>query len=182
MLPAYQMPLSDGELALIGAICAIQGQIEFLMLMTVQHLLGLDVPLARRVMGSTSIETNTTIWLEAVRSKCSDPEGAAWAAVAATEIKDLAAGRNDFVHGTYAFNQDTGDAIAMRIRSDKTRPVSDLEMVRDQAARVSNIVALVNWISLGLGRSQPQPSWRDRLGPLPAPPPPKAAPRSGKGP
>ena len=59
--PAFHIALGDEELKMVGEICAIQGQIEWLMLSTVTHLLELDQAAADAVMAATSLETKAKI-------------------------------------------------------------------------------------------------------------------------
>jgi len=67
--PAYAIPLSQTELSLIGEICAIQGQIEFLMQTITRTLLGVDHVTVLAILGSTTIGTNADIFIKIVRLK-----------------------------------------------------------------------------------------------------------------
>jgi hypothetical protein len=187
MLPAYHIPLDDEQLKLIGEICAIQGQIEWMMLNTVWFALGIEQQLANRIMGSTSIGTNADIWIRCVRKKQRNKYMLAMAERAFSDIKDLAEGRNDFVHATYfarrpeqpdtpfTFVAEEGtppvefgvEAVAVRVRNQKTVPVSKLKSVRDAAAEISIRIAHVHWLTIVEKKLRGSPSpWLDRLSEL----------------
>ena len=51
--PAYSIPLSDKDLALLGELVAILGQIEEDMTLTVSGLIQGDRPTTEKVMGSS---------------------------------------------------------------------------------------------------------------------------------
>jgi hypothetical protein len=161
MEPAFHIPLSDDELRLIGEICAIQGQIEYSMHNIVQRLLQTGTSATRKILGSTSIGTNSDVFIHIVRDKCQFPELKGIAEDVHAKIRDLAEGRNDFVHALYAIGKE-GDSsfalvsgagrphpafnhtIAIRIRSGKRRAVDAISSVRDTAARISCALAHVD--------------------------------------
>jgi hypothetical protein len=197
MKPAYHIPLTPKELQTLGELCAIQGQIEKLMQDTVALLLEVGDQLGKAIMGSSSMEANSLIWITTVRQRVKDETARAWAEIAYRELKDLAAGRNDFVHAAYGqnlgesariqmfgFSISTGPMViakgrgsmAMRVKSGKRRPVSDLQDVRDKAARLSNIFAAVEISAVEQLQGEPWddvtlPALLERLGPLPPLPP-----------
>ncbi len=93
--------------------------------------------------------------------------------LAADDMAKIAQGRNDFVHAVFGWpgpDEDlgisrvpgkagSGPVIAMRTRNRKMRPTSDLSLVRDEAARLSRMVAHVHW---GLTGDEPSP-WQDKF-------------------
>ena len=200
MDPAYHIPLGADRLKLIGEICAIQGQIEWMMQNTVREAFKVDNPLTQRIMGSTSIGTNAEIWIGVVRRKQRRKGILAHAEQAFRDIKDLAEGRNDFVHAVY-FTKNPGSrtgmfirvaeagshnpansrtAIAVRVRNRKEVSVRKLAEVRDIAAAISVRVAHVHW-STTMERVLREPSpWLGRLSELPVPSVPTPAPRQAK--
>jgi hypothetical protein len=188
MLPAYHVPLTDDQFKLIGEICAIQGQIEWMMLTTVREALGIPKELALRIMGSSAIGTNADIWIRCVRKKQRNKFMLAMAQRAFDEIKDLAEGRNDFVHAAYFARDPTNpdfpfvyfaeeglpavatgnEAVAVRVRNDKTVPINKLKEVREKAAEISVRIAHVNWVTIIQRRYRDwQSPWLDRLSELP---------------
>jgi hypothetical protein len=165
--PAFHIPLGDEELKMVGEICAIQGQIEWLMLSTVTHLLELDQAAADAVMASTSLEANAKIWLQVIRSKRVDPDIYHIAKLAYSELKSFIKGRNDFVHVFYAkeiavqFSEisgkaitygrepvsDTGEIVAIRTRGRRQRLAGEIRSVRDQAGELSQkFLQVENWL------------------------------------
>ena len=158
--PAYAIAASDTDLQLIGELCAIQGQMEYLMHRIVQHLLQTGDNATRKILGSTSIGTNIDLWLWVIRNKCPFPELVKLAEDIQGEISTLAQGRNDFVHALYAQGnmEDTsfglvsggkyhpafGGSVAVRMKTGKKRSTSDLLSVRNTAARLSCAMAHLN--------------------------------------
>ncbi len=57
----WDIPLSPEEFQLIGQLCAIQGQIEHLMMLVVATLLDVSMPTCRDIMASTIIANTTRI-------------------------------------------------------------------------------------------------------------------------
>lgn len=169
----WPIPLTAEEFRLIGELCAVQGQIEQMMILVVSKLLDVSVDLCRNIMGSTAIANNTKIWSDVIESK----SGKQWmkdvSKIALTDIKNIAEGRNDFVHAVFGWDAADdalgmspgvpatvrGPTIAVRIRSRKWRPISDLPGVREEAARVSRMIAHVHW---GLTGDEPSP-WRGKF-------------------
>lgn len=201
MLPAYHVPLNDNQFKLIGEICAIQGQIEWMMLNTVWFALGVNKELALRIMGSTAIGTNADIWIQCVRKKQRNKFLLAMAERAFADIKDLAEGRNDFVHAAYFARHaddperqfvyiahegmeplDEGvEAVAVRVRNQKTVSVDKLKTVRDAAAEISIRIAHVHWVTIVQRKLKGTLSpWLDRLAELPPLDFPKPAAQSAK--
>ncbi|MCA3262661.1 MAG: hypothetical protein ING44_12025 [Telmatospirillum sp.] len=175
--PAWAIPLSNKEFQLIGEICAIQGQIEYLMVVCVQKLLEVSDECARTIMSSTTIANNAQIWLTAVREKSGKPDLISVAETATKEMRALAEGRNDFVHAVYAHtgraeargitllsfrlppnSELYGRPVAVRVRNKKQTDPSELERVRAIAIKVNRMVAHISWELQG-GASP----WRDKL-------------------
>lgn len=202
MKPAYHIPLKATTLQLIGEICAIQGQVEWMMQNTVRELLKIDNETVQRIMGSTSIATNAEIWIRLIRKKESRKSVLRHAEQALSDIRELAEGRNDFVHavymrkgqiGTHSYFVYYGDiadeggvrntdrlAVAMRVRNRKIVPVDKLREIRDVAASISIRMAHVFWMMVD-SRRHPEPSpLLGRLTELPPLDPPKREPQPAK--
>lgn len=176
MEPAYPILLNKSQLALLGELTVILGQVDEIMVRTVAMLLKIDRTAANRVMGSSKTADNMGIWYEIVRSHGPrKKEAAKFAKSAQTEAQDVAKGRNDFIHAWFERSNnyvesgyvepgyvEDGEITARRVRKEKPRPVSDLEAVRDQALRLSNLVAHVDYLA-SPGHSGPSP-WLERLG------------------
>jgi hypothetical protein len=174
--PAYHIPVSADGLRMVGEICAIQGQIEFLLQRIVKQVLDLDFESTLAIMtASNSLKTTSRIALLVIKRKCADPETIKLAEDAFAQVEDLTKGRNDFVHAVYAtgqgktgaFSLSSGDAqpiltdiVAVRTANRKHRPAGEIAIVRDQAARLSCALADLFHI-LTCGRDAPSP-WRGK--------------------
>jgi hypothetical protein len=200
MVPAYHIPLRQKDLALIGEICAIQGQIEWMMLNTVRDALDIEKALALRIMGSTAIGANSDIWMRCVRKKQRNKYILAMAERAVADIKELSEGRNDFVHAAYfarrksepdkpfTFYAERGarplptglEAVAVRVRNQRTIPVSKLQSVRDAASVISIRIAHVHWMTIIRPKLKLPSPWLHRLDELPPLDLPKPEPRKAK--
>lgn len=162
--PAFHIPATDDELKMIGELVAIQGQIEFLMQQSLLFAAGLLPDAARTVLGSSGVRQNAEVWLTIMGSFYRDaPDPLAVSTYIHKEIASLSGGRNDFIHAFYAeevgqppyvgilygpnpspYRQ--GRYVAVRTRSGKRTPLTDLPEVRDRAAKISQILRqFVDW-------------------------------------
>jgi hypothetical protein len=153
--PAYHIPLGASELNLVGEIAAINGQIEYLLGHVVNLLLGISHEAMLAVMHSSSIKNNTYIFVTVARAKCRDPELLRIAEDVFTRMEALSKGRNDFIHAIYAsdaagtaFTLTAGiarpvvtDTVAVKTGSYKKRSITELQAVRDEAAKISCALA-----------------------------------------
>ena len=108
--PAYHIPLQDLDLVMIGEICAIQGQIEYLMQNIVRQLLAVKIETVLAILCSTSIKINANIWINIVREKCNEAEALKVSEEAFEKMESLVKGRNDFVHAIYAQGGNSGSS------------------------------------------------------------------------
>ncbi|PBC02521.1 hypothetical protein [Mesorhizobium sp. WSM3860] len=201
MEPAFKLLLSDEQHAQLGELTAIIGQVDEILIRTVAHLLTVERMAANRIMGATKISDNAGIWSELVRAKTTDEKILWLVSHAMVEIQSVSAARNDFVHAWFQMVRRDGawadgvwkegvwcDGVwgdkavleARRVKSDKPRPLSELPIVRDRAARLSCLVAHI-WHLLTEAPATNSP-WLERLAPT-LPPRPKSdgTPRQGKG-
>ena len=174
MEPAYHIPLTEVELRLIGETCAIQGQIEYMMQQIVSILLDTDHTATLAIMGSTSIHTNADVWLAVIQDKCCDTALIESAQKIKAEMAQAAKGRNDFVHALFATStpdglgfmigagpiENGGPPIAIRTKSRKQRPASEIQEVRDNAARISRAIAHIKHCLRGDDAARSP--WRDK--------------------
>jgi hypothetical protein len=183
MEPAYHIPLSKDEFALLGELTAIIGLVDEEMTVLVQELLGVERGAANVVMGSTKISDNTAIWASIIAENTSDEDLLWLVKHADIEVQKVSEGRNDFVHAIFEMKEGPFDSsvfdpavfhvsetVARRVRRVNERPVCDLKDVRDRAARLSCLVAHISH----LVRNEPSP-WQDKLDPAPPPRPDKDA-------
>jgi len=157
--PAFNIPLTDQEKQLLGEIVAIQGQIEFLLGLIVEHLTGVDRKANLAIMHSASLKINTHIFVTVVRSKVKNEFTREAAENIFTRMEALAKGRNDFVHAIYAADaegtplgfslvsglelQPDAEPVAIRTGNWSKRAAADLLAVRDEAALISQELSLV---------------------------------------
>lgn len=194
MDPAYQIPLSDEALIMLGEITVIMGQIDEDLVRTVSGLIGTDRATADAVMGSTKVENNTTIWAKLISQRTSDLDILWLVELATKEFPAVSRGRNDFIHADYnvsvkvmdgvmATTRNVGDTyrdkdgnrirlgfqgqvFAKRVRSGKTTPISELADLRARVGRLSCLIAHIGYCMAPHGRASPQHSpWLDKLGP-----------------
>lgn len=196
--PGFTTPLNQQELALLGELTAILGQVDDQMVTLVAYLLKVDRPAANRIMGSSKVSDNSMIWSETIRNRTSD-ENTLWLVqVACKEIQEISKGRNDFVHAVFSdqvfFTDDGASAggylsggiwerhppFARRVRNmQQQRPVTDLQQVRDQAVYLLNLLRHVDHVIAG-NPADTSP-WRERLSPSLPPRPEQDATRTAKG-
>ncbi|UVC08172.1 hypothetical protein IHQ71_23925 [Rhizobium sp. TH2] len=188
---AFPIPLTDDDLKAIGEICAIQGQIEYLMQVSLSRATALGMETSQLILGSTNLTANAEIWLNLlyhyrhVLPSLSLP----WAEHFFEELCDFIRGRNDLLHAVYGYNttlnlndgtqrqiftlnhfeHDDIDqtAVAMRVKNSVASPTAKISEMRNKAARLSLIIATH---LLGSDCKMTQTS-QDRLG---SPPPPRS--------
>jgi hypothetical protein len=162
--PSWHIPLSDDELRTLGELCAIQGQIEWLMQLTVMVLRKVSLQKARKLLGSPNISANARIWLTAVEKGRSRRDIRQLAKAVVDEIDVIRQGRNDFVHAVFAYGEGE-DAFSMTRKPDqndlqrkpvvavhnlKTKPLANLKAIRDKAATISHFIDFVYECTSGL--------------------------------
>lgn len=152
--PAYYIPLSPSERQLLGEIAAIQGQIEYLLGRAVQSMLSISNDASFAIMHSPSLKANTLIFVTVARTKATSDELRTLAEDIFSRMESLAKGRNDFIHAIYATltldetgytlstgGRPIGKAIAIKTGRHTKRLASELQSVRDEAAKVSCALA-----------------------------------------
>lgn len=163
MQPAYPIPLAPSDLQTLGELTAIVGQIDEAMTVTVSGLIQADRPTTDAVMGSSKVADNANIWASLIRLRSKDEDVLWQVEHALKEIQEVSAGRNDFVHAFFEQKLTSievmvsdgnsidvygreGPPTARRVRSqNKQRPVTELQQVRDRAARLSCLIAHIGW-------------------------------------
>ena len=194
MEPAFSLVMDDARHAKLGELTVILGQVDEILIRTVQNLLKLDRQAANLVMGSSKVADNAGIWSEVIRNHTKDPDLLWLVTHALSEINAVSADRNDFVHAWYERSLGAwggrflgwasgvwggGRIVSRRVRNTKHRLVVEIDGVRDRAARLSCLAAHID--HLIQGKSEPSP-WLERLAPsLPPRPPQGEVPRRGKG-
>lgn len=193
MDPAYQIPLTDEALVMLGEVTVILGQVDEEMVRTVSGLISTDRETANAVMGSTNMENNTGIWAKLIAQRTDDLETLWLVDLAMKEFPVVARLRNDLIHADYIVTVDTdfgsltmrnlgvtarredgrrivlgleGPVNARRVRNGKMTPAEEITGLRDRAGRLSCLVAHIGYL---LAHQSSHTPWRDRL--LPTLPP-----------
>src|SRR5438045_2729111 len=96
--PAFRIPLAYTELKMLGELCAIQGQVEHLLVHTLHYVLDVRLETARAILSSNSIHTNAKTWIAIFQEKCNDKQVLEWAKSGFGLVEGITRGRNDFVH------------------------------------------------------------------------------------
>jgi len=147
--PAYHIPLSPTALRMLGEICAIQGQIEWLMQECLFLLLDMNLDDVGAILGSTRFGNNVDIWARIVRDRCTDKRTLAHVKAVVAGVAALTGGRNDFIHAIFVKEdhgwvgvapdplRGPGRIVAMRTKGGKITPVSRVRVVRNAAAEIS---------------------------------------------
>jgi len=100
--PAYSIPLNIKDLALLGELVVILGQIEEEMMLTVSGLISADRPTTEKVMGSSKAADKSAIWSALIKSRTKDNAPLhAWVDYAVQQLADMSADRNDFIHANW---------------------------------------------------------------------------------
>lgn len=174
MKPAYHIHLTATQKRQIAEIAAIQSQIEWLMQLTVKHILGCSPDVARTLMGTTNIRALADSWLAVALDGAEEGEAQAWVRLAHREIGALAQDRNAFLHTLYAHQagddpEDYNVAVAhergsrpnlalpaaIRLRNNKAVDLSGLDAARNRAARASVLFAHIEWLAMELDAPSP---------------------------
>jgi hypothetical protein len=171
MDPAYEIQLNKQELAQLGTLTVILGQVDDLMVQAVAWLLNVDRQAANIIMGSSKIADNVEIWANIIRNRINDEDILWLIELAGKESAAVSAARNDFIHATFSHITQLADGfsipiqipVARRVRKTNLRPVSELPGIIDQAARLSCLVAHVGHLVTGNPASSS--AWLQRLGP-----------------
>jgi hypothetical protein len=108
--PAYRIPLSDNELALIGSFITTWNLVEMFMEIIVHMALGISVPTAARVMGSPNIRPQVDILSAVVKEKIQDPAIHKKVDECTKRILALSDFRNAVVHSAWFAAADGGES------------------------------------------------------------------------
>ena len=189
MEPPYQIPLTDSGLKMIGEVCVLQGQIEWLMQSSFKRVSGLPDSVTRKVLGSTNLQVNLQIWIDILYHYrfVSPHVPLDWAEIAIERANELIGGRNDFIHGIFGHSHDFDTDIGtysffhlrrstsrekhdvrpamMKSRTGEMKPLEDLATVRDRAAGLAVIMAHIEHCATA---GAPSP-WQETLGRAPQP-------------
>jgi hypothetical protein len=171
MNSAHEIQLNEQELAQLGRLTAILGQVDDLMIQTVERLLSVDRTAANIIMGSSKIADNSAIWASVIKNRTADEDILWLIEHAIKEIGLTSKARNDFIHSVFSRTYSFGfwfvfpapQTVARRVRNASPRPITDLTSVIDQSARLSCLIAHIDHL-VG-GNPEATSTWLERLGP-----------------
>jgi hypothetical protein len=170
MDPAYEIHLNEQELAQLGKLTAILGQVDDLMVETIARLLNVDRDAANWIMGSSKVADNTEIWEKVIKNRTADEDVLWLIEHVKKEIVDISRSRNDFIHAVFwhltqtdGFSFFSQNSVARRVRNTTLRPVTELPEIINQSARLSCLVAHID--HLIAGNPAASSTWLERLGP-----------------
>lgn len=157
--PAYRIALVPEQLATLGEILVIIGQIDDDMTRSITGILGIDRPTANKLMWT---QDAVDLWAGVLKGRNKHPHFDEALKLAASEVKSVLRDRNDFVHADYRIGfkfegqfvtvrgsstyeplSTPMTAVASRSRDQKRRDVDELAGLRNRAARTSRLVAHV---------------------------------------
>lgn len=163
MEPAYPLQLTKDQHVLIGEIVEILGQCDHIM---IQTIIPLDQQAANEMKQSLNVKNLVSPWTNTIRSRTCSRDVLKLIDFTVRERKEIADARNDFIHALI-----TGDYVApgyvqpgyqatsaIRFKTGKARPTSQLQDLRDRAAMLSCAVAHIGHC---INSSDPSP-WFDR--------------------
>jgi len=182
MKPAYHISLTASEKRMIADLVIIETQIQWIMRMTMQALLGLSSTAAQAILGSTNIGPNMATWLAVVMEKHPSEDAKSWAIYANSEAATLANDRNSFAHSIWGFHTNVSgeDQISLlfgntkhpmtkyrvrsglRIKNAAKVELARLKHAREAAFRLSCIFAHIHWVG-NPAYDGPSP-WQRKLG------------------
>jgi hypothetical protein len=146
MEPARPLVLTKEEHALLGELVEIMGLTEQ---MLIESAARFDAMAAGKIRQATATP-QAALWAKAITGHAKDPKIAALIPVAQKELVAVADERNDFIHAIYT-NDYVDDYVepgyqttsVTRSKTGTSRPTSDLQAIRDRAAKLSCQIAQI---------------------------------------
>jgi hypothetical protein len=175
MEPAYDIPLTDAQILLLGELRAIQGQIEYGMQQIVRRLEGIKPQEARKLLSAGGMKANADKFISIVRNRCNDASLVRLAEKVYSSLATTSKGRNDFVHAIIAMNEKNGfslsfnaepaskGAVAVRTKNYKKTALDVLPSVRDEAAKISCAMAHIYFCLMSRQNASAQSPWIGRF-------------------
>jgi hypothetical protein len=155
--PAYRIALVSEQLATLGEIVVIIGQIDDDLARSLTGILKIDRPTANKLMWT---QDAIDLWAGVMKGRIDHPHFEHALELARSEVRAVLRDRNDFVHADYrntfplngslvtvrgSANFETLatpiPAVASRNRDQRRRDASELKGLRNRAARASRLVA-----------------------------------------
>ncbi|MBI4184617.1 MAG: hypothetical protein HY521_11540 [Proteobacteria bacterium] len=144
--PAYNIPLSQDEIALIGAYILVWNLIESEMESVVMTALGINLLVVDAIMASPHVPTKADIMQSAVGTKIADKAIQADAKKCADAIKKHSNFRNEVVHGRWLTHWPSKEAVSTkRAASKKLVRIKEIEKDFGKLCRLSNRLADLHW-------------------------------------
>lgn len=155
--PAYRIALIADQLAALGEIVVIIGQIDDDLALSLTGILKIDRLTANKLMWT---QDAIDLWAGVMKGRSDHPHFEHAVELARSEVKSVLKDRNDFIHADYrnAFSLNGSlvtvrgsanfealaspmPAVASRNRDQKRRNASEVAGLRNRAARASRLVA-----------------------------------------
>ena len=159
--PAYEIPLDDNELAIVGRFILVWNQAEQLLEMVVMQATGLDWSIIVPVMGSPTTKPKVDVVLAVAELHIRDPEIKRQVQAASKRLLGMADFRNEVAHSRWAYNLDKNHAESRkRMGAQKAITLQAIEQKLPELCQITRELADAFWHLLG----QPPPSpWRETL-------------------
>jgi hypothetical protein len=144
--PAYAIPLSHDELALVGRFITTWNQVEMLMDMIIHVILGVNLVTVSKLMGSPNIRPHVDILVAVVNEKISDKVITDKLDQCTKRILALSDFRNSIVHSAWFGAATGGDATGHKDFTDKNPITMKLIAEKTEAVtRLTNRIADIFW-------------------------------------
>lgn len=145
--PAYNIPLSQEEIALIGAYICVWNLIEMEMETGVMTAFGINNLLViETIMSSPNVPPRADVLQSVVGAKIADKTIQADAKKCADAIKEYSNFRNEVVHGRWLMYWPSNEAVSQKkAASKKLVRIEDIEKNFGELCTLSNRLADLNW-------------------------------------
>jgi DNA-binding transcriptional LysR family regulator len=144
--PARDLVLTKEQHILLGELVEIMGQIDHMQADSAERF---DPSVAKRIRGLTSGQTAAP-WARLLKAQAKDQATVNLISSAENEINAVAEERNAFIHALYTNDWADGYAepgyqttSATRSKTGTTRSTSQLESIRDRAAKLSCLIGQI---------------------------------------
>lgn len=144
--PAYNVPLSLEEHALVGGFVIVWNQCEQLVEIAVFTMLNVSLETTEFLMSSPNVPPKADAFLAIARDKLDDAVLLKDAKKCADKLKELSNFRNSVAHGRWAFNVDNDSAESRKkLISGEAVSISKIDQKYEDICSLSKRLADLNW-------------------------------------